>query len=134
MFSYACNAGRLVEVRLGAPVSVEDVEGIGAAARRLMLARDERFVCAVDLRDVSVLPPDAAESLLAGLRSFNPRIERTAVLLPELASTLVLQIERVHREAGTSMRRTFRDASILRLWLKPVLTPDEQAALERFLD
>ena len=133
MFTYACNVGRLVEVRFAPPVSLDDVEGVGAAARRLMTMRDGRFVCAVDLRGLTVLAPTVADALLSGLRAFNPRIERTAVLLPVDAPTLALQIERVHREAGKTARRTFRDVGIMSAWLGAVLNDNERAALARFV-
>src|SRR5262245_58709897 len=109
MYSYACRVGRLVEVRFDVPVVLADVEGVGADARRLMVDTDTRYVCAVDLRPVIVLAPDVAEALLAGLRPFNPRIERTAVLLASDSHVLTLQIERLHREAGGATRRTFRE-------------------------
>jgi hypothetical protein len=122
-----------VEVKFDETVSIEDIEGVGRAARSLMARSDIKYVCAVDMRATRILAPNVADALLAGLRPFNPRVERTAVLVDGEAPTLALQIERLHREAGDAMRRTFDEPRFLRTWLGLVLTEPERARLAEFL-
>jgi hypothetical protein len=133
MYSYECNVGRLVEVRFDEMVSIEDIDGVGRDARRLMARNDTRYVCAVDMRRTRVLAPNVADALLEGLRPFNPRVERTAVLVDGESPTLALQIERLHREAGDATRRTFDEPRFMRTWLGLVLTEAERARLAVFL-
>lgn len=133
MYSYECNVGRLVEVRFEETVSVDDMEGVGSAARALMARSAQRYVCAVDMRKTRVLAPDVADAVLAGLRPFNQRVERTGVLVPGDSPTLALQIERLHREAGNATRRTFDEPRYLRGWLAAFLSDEERDRLDRFL-
>jgi hypothetical protein len=133
MFSYECNVGRLVEVRFDETVSVADMQGMGTSARALMARSDQRYVCAVDMRKTRVLAPDVADAVLAGLRPFNQRVERTGVLVPGDSPTLALQIERLHREAGNATRRAFDEPRYLRAWLAALLDDEERARLDRFL-
>jgi hypothetical protein len=134
MFTYECRVGRLVEIRLGSPLSIRDIEEIARRARTLLFARPERMVCAVDMRELSILGPDVTEAVLASLRAASDRIERTGVLLPEGSQTLSLQIERLHREGGNPNRRTFRASSDLVRFLAEVVTLPERARLVSFFD
>jgi hypothetical protein len=66
------------------------------------------------------------------MKSDNPKIFRSALLLNEDAPTLVLQIGRMLKEAKNPMRRTFFDAKELVQWLDADLRDDERAALKTF--
>jgi len=132
MISYECRAGRLIEVRIATPYDGEDTRALASHASRLFGKRTGTFVCAVDMRNLRVLSPEASDDTLENLRRVNRRIERTAVLLPTSA-TVALQIERLHREAGNPWRKAFYDARSLCAYLADVLHPDERVALDRFL-
>jgi len=134
MFTYECRVGRLVEIRLGSPLSIRDIEEMARRARALLFARTERVVCAVDMRELSVLAPEVTDAVLSSLRSASDRVERTGVLLPMGSQALALQIERLHREAGNPNRRTFRASSDLVRFLADVVSLQERARLVAFFD
>ena len=134
MFTYECRVGRLVEIRLGSPLSIRDIEEMGRRARALLFARTERVVCVVDMRELSVLAPEVTDAVLSSLRAASDRVERTGVLLPMGSQALALQIERLHREAGNPNRRTFRASSDLVRFLADVVSLQERARLVAFFD
>jgi hypothetical protein len=133
MYSLERRVGRLLEIRFRSPL---DKGAVGAFATEVgVRTRDPgaRVVSCVDMRSLRPLPPDVSDAFVDVLRGANPRIERTACLLPEASATLRLQIERLHREAGNPARRTFRDAGDLRAWLGEVLDLAERRRLADFL-
>lgn len=134
MFSYECHVGKLVEIRLWSPLSVRDIEEMGRRARALVFAKPGKIVCAVDMRELSVLSPEVTEVVLASLRNTSDRIERTGVLLPEGSPTLALQVERMHREAGNPARKTFRSSSDLVRFLADTIDLAERTRLVAFFD
>ncbi len=67
------------------------------------------------------------------MKSDNLRIERSALLLTDASATLLLQMERLVREAANPARRIFLDRQDLRGWLHLVLSQEEGVALEEFL-
>lgn len=90
-------------------------------------------ICA-DHRLLRVLAGDAAEALLDGFRHVNPRLVRSALLLPRHDPSLRLQIERLLREANNPSRRICLDAADVRAWLQPCLDTGTQAEVQAFLD
>jgi hypothetical protein len=76
---------------------------------------------------------EAAQQLAAGIRSTNPRVERSGALLPINSSVAMLQFTRILRESNNPKRRGFTDPHNLVAWLSEVLTPDEIARLETFI-
>jgi hypothetical protein len=124
-------AGRLVEVRLASPVSLDEIGRLGRELKRAMLTH-RKIAVAADLSKCTVFPPEIYEAFVSLLRSDNPGIERSAYLLADSA-VFTLQLERMVKDAANPVRRTFRDRAALRAWLGQVLTSVEQGAVDQFL-
>ena len=132
VFSYQCRTGRLIEIRIASPFDLEQARALRQEALKLFQRKRGKLVCVVDLRKLEVLAPDVADDMGQNLKRANPHIERTGVLLPNVA-TVALQIDRLHREAESPVRRAFRRPEDLRVWLVEMLNDIELAALDRFL-
>ena len=125
--------GRLVEVRVATPLTLDEV-GRFVREHQAVIARiPERYIGVVDLFQADVFPVDVAQSLIQLMSGMAARVERTAFLVGESA-VFALQIERVIRNAANPNRRAFRDPGDLKKWLGEILTPGELARLDEFLD
>lgn len=133
MYIVEKRAGRLIESRLGSPLSRVDIENVVQHVRMNVIASPAKVVCCVDLTQLDALPADAIELFLAMFTRDNPRIERSAFLLNRVGTALGLQLARMIRQAGTVARMTFEDRSELATWLEDVLIPVERARLKEFL-
>lgn len=89
-------------------------------------------VCA-DYSAMMPMSEEVAEAFVAGCRSVNPRLRRSAVILPTRAAILRLQMDRIIREAKHPERRICTDAAEAKAWLSPCLDPTEMVGLDRFL-
>lgn len=127
MFTIEHQVGRLIEVTIRAPVSLEEAQQLqrdyAAAIERAM----GRYVCYVDVVDATVFPPDVVDAYVATMRK-EPKLLRTGILLNE-DPVLSLQVQRMIRESKVPARRTFRVPHELEAWLSEVLTPSERARL-----
>jgi hypothetical protein len=123
--------GRLAEVRLAMPVSLDEIRQLGSDIKRVMLAHGKVAVIA-DLVRCTVFPPQIYDAFVSLLKSDNPGIDRSAYLLADSAM-FALQLERMVKEAGNPARRTFRDRTALLAWVGEVLDKEEKSAAERFL-
>jgi hypothetical protein len=133
-FKVACNVGRLVEARLFAPRTTNDVLLFGQEMfRTLTTVRVLSVICG-DWRAATLASPEVADALLTLMRRGNGYFERSAVLLSRESATFNLQVERVFREAGSDARRAFRDPLAMRRWLGEVLTDAERRRMGEFLD
>jgi hypothetical protein len=132
MFTIECNAGRLLEVWVESPVALEELVPFRARLRAVLSAMPEQMIAAVDLRSARLFPPEVAEGFVSIMRGDNPRIERSAFLVSDSA-LFSLQIERMIREAGSPVRRAFRDPPALSAWLGQLLSPAERTRLDAFL-
>jgi hypothetical protein len=133
MHSVERRVGRLLEIRFASPLELAEIDGFEAATQKAAAGSGDRVVACVDMRALRTLAPDVADALVTLLRGTNPRVIRTACLLPEGNATLMLQIERMHREAGNPARKTFRVAAGLEKWLAEVLDASERERLGAFL-
>jgi hypothetical protein len=127
---------RLVEIRVGAGYrSVSDVDEmiacIGECVRSLPAT--DHAIIAADWRGVRTMSPETAERARAMFKGANPRVLRSAILVPPDGATTHLQASRLVREAENSSRRLFTDVPSLRAWLGEVLTESERARLAEFL-
>lgn len=132
MFTLERHTGRLVELRIVAPVERPNIPVIAARFREIVAHTNTSLVFATDLRTVGIFPPEAAESFLNTLKNDNPKIERSAFLVGD-GALIGMQIERLLREADHPARRAFREATELTLWLSEVLQDGERARLRTFL-
>jgi len=128
-------AGRLVEVRLASPLSLEEVHQFALEYKTKTGAIHGKYVGVVDITHATLFPAPVAEALIQLLSRAAEHVERTAVLVGERATsaTFAMQVERIIRNAASPNRRAFRTVDALRDWLREVLTVEERVRLARFL-
>lgn len=132
MFSSSNHVGRLVELRVQTPMSLDEMADLRRRHLEVLESLDGSFVIVTDLRHAHVFPPQITEAFIQMMGKINPDLERSAVLINESA-VLGLQAERAIAEAGHPNRRSFREPAALVDWLAEVLTPAETARLKLFL-
>jgi hypothetical protein len=125
--------GRLIEVRVATPLTLEEVQQFKEQHRAVIGKVRTHYVGVVDLLQAQILPGEVADSLIQLLSGAAPLVERTAFLIGASA-VFSLQIERILRNSNNPQRRAFRDPAQLKSWLGEVLTTHEQERLSRFLD
>jgi hypothetical protein len=126
-------AGRLATFRILPPVSDDNSARAAAELRAVILSIEGPVIVVSDLSAARTFAPETAARFVALMKSDNPKIKRSALLLGTDSAMLGLQIHRMIKEAAHPARRAFADASTLSAWLQPLLTPDEQTALATFL-
>lgn len=126
-------AGRVIEIRAGAPLEGEDVERFRRKLADFIDSSPVPMVVCADISGLRILPPDLAQELVWIMRHDNPRIERSAILLPGDRASLELQFDRLLTEAANANRRCFQDSGELERWLGVVLNKAECIRLGRFL-
>ena len=117
--------GRLCVARFVPPFDVPQVDKLAQEIRQILLRLPRPAIFCSDLRTVQVFGPDVAERITAMLKSDNPRVERSAVVIGA-GSVLGMQMERMFREAGNPGRRVFRTVEAIVAWLDEGLTPAER--------
>jgi hypothetical protein len=133
MLAVANRIGCLIEIRAASPLPpLERQQGLADLAATVDRIKGKLVVC-IDGRRLKIMPADGIEGLIQIMRKDNPRVERSAFLLPADNAILQMQSARVLRAAGNPDRRAFLDAGELKDWLCPVLTPAERARLRDFL-
>ena len=125
-------AGRLIEVKLASPLTIEEVEQFTQKYVEVMRKIPVRYVGVVNLLEAYVFPKAVAEGLMKLLSGAAAHVERSALLIGESA-VFGLQVERLIREANNPNRRAFRNGHELVAWLGEVLTAAEKKELERFI-
>lgn len=125
--------GRLLEVRLASPVTMEDVREFIAEHQAVTKRLARRYVGVVDLLQADVLPVPVVETLIQVMSATAPQVERTAFLVRDSA-LFALQVERVIRNSNHTDRRAFRSSDDLQQWLGEVLDPLEQGRLAQVVD
>lgn len=125
-------AGRLIEVKLASPLTVEEVQQFAQKHIAIMQKIAGKYVGVVNLLEAYVFPPAVAEGLAKLLSGAASHVERSAFLIGESA-VFGLQVERVIRDANNPNRRAFRHGPELVAWLSEVLTFAERRELERFV-
>jgi len=133
MLTVTRKAGRLVGIRFVYPITDEEVRGFEVDLRSAIAAVPGQVVFCTDLRAARVLTEKVAERVIEVMRWDNPKVRRTALLLPEGHAVLALQFERIVRAAGNPARRTFQHAEQAAHWLGEVLNPAEQESLLELL-
>jgi superfamily I DNA/RNA helicase len=127
-------AGRLVTFRINPPVSDENSARASSELRALIVAAEGPVIVVSDLSAARAFAPETTARFVALMKSDNPKIERSALLLSPDSATLGLQVSRMIKEAAHPARRAFAAAAELSNWLQPLLTTDEKEALSAFLD
>lgn len=132
MYSVECHAGRLIEVKLASPLSLEEVHEFTKKHFAVMEKIPGKYIGVVNLLDAHVFLPAVAEGLVKLLAAAASHVERSGFLIGESA-IFSLQVERVIRESDSPHRRAFRNGSELVTWMNEILSPSEQKELERFV-
>lgn len=132
MHSVGNHAGRLIEVRIASPLTIQEAQQLAGELLAAMQDVARQYVGIVDLLGAHVFPPDVAETLIKLLSGNAPHVIRTAMLIGDSA-VFALQVERGIRSSDPDKRRAFRSPEDVKAWLGEVLTAEEKAALERFL-
>jgi hypothetical protein len=132
-FAVECKVGRLVEARLLAPRTREQIADFSEALRKTFRAVGAPCVICADWRQTTLLAPEVADALVGLLRMGNAHFVRSAVLLPNGNALFTLQVERVIREANNPARRAFRRPPAMREWLSETLDGAETRRLHEFL-
>jgi len=126
-------AGRLIGMRVGEIKSFDDLDALTRRLLSLVELETTPVVACCDYRGLRVLDDKSATSAVRGMKMVNPKLERSAVLLPGASSTVRLQMQRLFRDAGNPARRICNDAAEAKAWLGSCLDASERAALDRFL-
>jgi hypothetical protein len=132
MLSVGVKVGRLLEVRLTAPVTLQDVQAAYDSVGQLFRRHHVKLVSAADITRATVFSPDVAGKVLEAFRGDNPRLERSGILVSNSA-IFSLQIERLIAQADNPQRRCFHDAFEMKSFLGNLLTHEEHVRLARFL-
>jgi hypothetical protein len=132
MFQIDNHAGRLIEMIVASPVTMDEQAAGAIRLAALAGALPAKFVIVADCRLAHTFPPDVADGFGKLMRSDNPRIQRSAILVGRSA-LLTLQVERIVREAQNAARRMLREPDAVLSWLGEVLDAEERARLAAFL-
>jgi hypothetical protein len=132
MYSIENRVGKLVEVRIWSPVSMEEATRWGREHEAVVGSIVGHYVCFVDVVEATVFPQDVVEAYISTMKN-EPRLLRTATLLGS-SPTLGLQIQRMLREANNPERKAFREPRELEAWLGALLGPPERTRLRELLE
>jgi hypothetical protein len=127
MYEVGNRAGKLVEIRIWSPVTVEEAVAWARDHDRVVAGVGGPYVCLVDLLDARVFPQAAVDAYTSVMKS-EPNLLRTGTLL-SYSPTSALQVRRMLREIDNPVRRAFSEVPPLLDWLDPVLTVPERARL-----
>ena len=97
MITVTRNVGRLTEIRVTAPVNVDDLSTMQRDVAGILNRAQGRVVICADLSGASLFSDDHAERMAKFFRTANAKLERTAIVVCG-AATLFLQVERLLRE------------------------------------
>ncbi|MGH7285433.1 MAG: hypothetical protein ACRELY_28255 [Polyangiaceae bacterium] len=125
--------GRLVTYRIVPPVSDENAPAAAADLRATIVATPGAVVVVSDLSAARAFSQATTDRFVQLMKSDNPKIHRSALLVSPESATLGMQLARMLKEAAHPARRAFTDARELVAWLAPDLNESERAALDVFL-
>jgi hypothetical protein len=127
------HVGKLVECRASALRSLDELREYSNAFRAMIEEVGGPFVVCTDFRQLQIMNQEVSAALLEDIRRPDPRMLRSAVLVPASSPTLRLQCERLTREAANPSRRICADPDDVKAWVSPCLDAVEQARVLEFL-
>jgi hypothetical protein len=132
-FTLANLTGRLLVARVHALRTRDDVDAYSKAiADRLKTMPSSPVLCA-DHRPVVIYPQVVADRLVELFVSMNTQLERIAIISARSNATLVLQLERLVREAKFPNRKVFYAPAEAERHLAASLGADEITRARSFL-
>lgn len=135
-YTLETRVGRLIEARVTRLRTRDDAnrysEALGAEVARL--PRQRAAILCADHRPIVVYPQPVTDRLVELFQVMNTRLERIAIFVSPTNATLLMQLERLVREAAFSKRRVFREPSAGLVHLGESLDPAELARARAFLD
>lgn len=99
MISVSQKIGRLAEIRMAAPMGMEDFATLQRDMGAITGKTSARLVVCADLSAVALFPEALADRLARYFRPENQRLERVALVVGD-GATLFLQVERLLREGS----------------------------------
>ena len=133
-FTIETHVGRLIEARVfGLSTREHADEYSEALAREVRRHAGKSPVLCADHRPVAIYPQAAADRLVALFQRMNTSLERVAILVEPTNATILLQLERIVREASFSNRRVFKSAELALEHLAAGLDVTELARARAFL-
>ena len=133
MYSIANKVGRLVELTIVTPVSLDEAQRAFIEVRACIQSISAKIVGVSDLSSIDIFAPEVADQITRLMRSHNVYMERSAFLIGD-APTFGLQFMRMVREAGNPARRIFKRRVELESWLGEILTLEERERVHTYLD
>jgi len=135
-FSIESRVGRLIEARVFGLRTRDDADDYAHAlgTQVLRMPRNPRPILCADHRPVVIYPQDAAERLMELFTHMNVQLERVAIIVARSNATLVLQLDRLVREAAYASRKLFYSPEEAQGHLAPVLDATELGRMRAFLD
>jgi hypothetical protein len=132
-FGLANRVGRLIETTVCRIESTAELNELESQFANALSGTDRTVVACVDCSHLQHLSDPILTKLLELMRSANPRLERSAIILPHAGTILRHQMERVLRAASNRDRRLCVDAAEAKAWLSSSLNRAEQTRLDAFL-
>jgi hypothetical protein len=133
MFTKQQRVGRLIEARVFAFATLDDVDEYSRAFPAAMFAGPARPVLCADHRPVVIYSPRIADRLAELFQTMNARWERVAIVVAPTNATLGMQLQRLVRESANPSRRVFFDGEEAAAFLGEVLAPEESERVRAFL-
>jgi hypothetical protein len=125
--------GRLVLMRVTAPVTAADTDDLVGQVRMNIIAAPAKVVFFADLTGAGLLPAEVEAPIVTTFMRDNAKIERSAIVVAAGKSGLTLQIERLVRDAKNPNRRAFDQPDAAVRWASELLTEAEQTSLQGFV-
>jgi hypothetical protein len=118
--------GRLIEVTIETPTTLLEWKALPKQLNSIHSRLTEKYIYCANISRAKLLQPEEAEPMRKIMQLDNPRLLRTALYVGSNSATLMLQMERLIREAANPARKTFRDSQKLISWMAEVTTPEEE--------
>ena len=131
MFSIEVKVGRLLEIRLMAPVTIQDIELGSQRLVQIFRQHPGKLVGVGDFSKATVFSPEVADRMIEVMKTDNPGLERSGILVSESA-IFSLQLERLISHAANPRRRCFRDPFELKAFVGGILNHEEHLRLAQF--
>jgi hypothetical protein len=122
----------LLAMRVDALRSMADLLDLSRQLRAAMDGIPGSIIGCADYRLLRGIDGEVADGLVELIRQANPKVRRSALLMPIDASTSRLQLDQVLRQ-GHAERRICADVAEAKAWLSSHLDAAERARLGEFL-